>query len=69
MLEGVLCQLAVKRSGFFTKGTARHQNGLFAVELGQGIDDMQAVGHHCDVIEAAEHRDHLQNRAPGIQDD
>lgn len=30
---------------------------------------MQAVGHHRDVIEAAEQRDHLQHRAAGIEDE
>ncbi|MNS36977.1 hypothetical protein D3C72_691770 [compost metagenome] len=69
MVEGVLRQLAVKRCRFFTEGAAGHQDGLLAVKLGQGIDDVQAVGHHRDVIKAAEHRDHLQDSAARIEND
>jgi hypothetical protein len=30
---------------------------------------MQAVGHHRDVVKAAEQRDHLQHGAAGIEND
>ena len=67
MLEGIFRQLTVKGRRFFTEGTAGHQNGLFAVELCQGVDDVQAVGHHRDVVKAVEQRDHLQDGAARIK--
>lgn len=53
----------------FTEGATRHQDGLLVIELGKGVDDMQAVGHHRDVIEAAQQRHHLQHGAAGVEDD
>ena len=69
MFEGVFRQLAVKGGRFFAERAARHQDGLFVIQFGEGVDDMQAVGHHGNVIEAAEHRHHLQHRAAGVKND
>lgn len=53
---------------FFTIGAARHQDGLIVIQFHQCVDNVQAVGHHGDIIELGQMRRHLQHGTARIED-